>query len=474
MPTVLTGRTVLYTDAVEINSANIVQILSDVSFLNQKNCSDINYLYRYYKGDQPILERTKEINKGICNKVVVNRANEIVSFKTGYLVGEPIQYVSRKTSTLGKTDQISLLNDYMILDGKASKDEELADWQHICGTAYRIVLPSFSWDDDGAPFTTEVLDPRSTFVVYSTDIGHRPMLAGCYVKDEEGRIVYTVYTEKYCFRVIDCEKLDKVEENVLGKIPIIEYPANEARLGAFEIVLPALDLINNITSNRADGIEQFIQALLILTNCHLPDEITADKIKELGLIELQSNADRPAKVDMLASQLDQTQTQMYIDDIYQAVLSIVGMPSQGNGKTSDSSNNGAVIMRNGWQTAEARAKRSEIMWKRSEAEALKLVLKICRVMRDEIDLRVSDIEIKFTRRNYEDIGTKSTVLISLLNNPHVAAIDAFTVCGMFSDPEEACKRGEERYAAEIQAQLDAISEENKSVEENGGDSVVEV
>lgn len=33
-------------------------------------------------------------------------------------------------------------------------------------------------------------------------------------------------------------------------IPIFEYPANNARLGSFEIVLPLLDTINNIESNR--------------------------------------------------------------------------------------------------------------------------------------------------------------------------------------------------------------------------------
>ena len=38
-------------------------------------------------------------------------------------------------------------------------------------------------------------------------------------------------------------------------IPIFEYPANNARLGSFEIVLPLLDAINNIASNRMDGLE---------------------------------------------------------------------------------------------------------------------------------------------------------------------------------------------------------------------------
>ena len=35
-----------------------------------------------------------------------------------------------------------------------------------------------------------------------------------------------------------------------------------AQLDAFEIVLPLLDAMNNVDSNRLDGVEQFIPALI--------------------------------------------------------------------------------------------------------------------------------------------------------------------------------------------------------------------
>ena len=56
-------------------------------------------------------------------------------------------------------------------------------------------------------------------------------------------------------------------------IPIIEYPANiVARLGAFEIVLPLLDAINTVESNRLDGVEQFVQALMLFHNVDINTE----------------------------------------------------------------------------------------------------------------------------------------------------------------------------------------------------------
>ena len=91
----LFGRRVIYTDVAAINDNNIIDVLQKALFIHLMNQADISYLYRYYKGDQPVLYRKKEVRPEINNKVVENRANEIVSFKVGYLMGEPVQYVSR-------------------------------------------------------------------------------------------------------------------------------------------------------------------------------------------------------------------------------------------------------------------------------------------------------------------------------------------------------------------------------------------
>ena len=81
------------------------------------------------------------------------------------------------------------------------------------------------------------------------------------------------------------------------------------------------------------------------------------------------------------------------------------MPNR-NGGSSTSDTGAAVIMRDGWSLAEARAKDSELMFKRSEGSFLRLVLRILRDMGD-VTLSLSDIDIKFTRRNYEAIHSSS-------------------------------------------------------------------
>ena len=433
----LFGRRVIYTEVTEINAGNIIDVLQKALFTHIANQADIDYLYRYYRGDQPILYRTKEVRPEINNKVVENRANEIASFKTGYLVGEPVQYVSRG----GEEDiasEVLTLNDYMLSEDKPFKDKELVDWMHICGTSYRMVLPDALADveEDEAPFEIFTLDPRFAFVVYSVGLGHKPMMGVRYVLKEDGTLVFSCWTESRYFEVWNTWSVVHAEDQIFG-IPIVEYPANNARLGAFEIVIPLLDAINMTESNRIDGVEQFVQALMLFHNVDISSE-DFGKLKELGAIKYKDiDATLKAEIQYLTSEMNQTQTQTLVDSMYETVLTICGMPNR-NGGSSTSDTGSAVIMRDGWSAAEARAKDTEPVFKKSEKEFLKLVLRICRDM-GHLSLKLSALEIRFTRRNYENIAQKVTVLTQMLACDKLAPELAFTTCGAFSDPQVAYK-----------------------------------
>ena len=428
------GRRVITTDVPEITVDNVVDVLRKAMVDHELNRSEIDYLWKYYKGNQPILTRTKTVRPEICNKIVENRANEIVSFKVGYLCGEPIQYVGR-SSEEAVTKGVGTLNEYMFLADKPSLDQEIVEWDMICGTANRMVLDNEAYgpDSDEAPFDIFTLDPRDSFVVYSNDVKSRRMMGVKYNIDEHGFKTYSVYTDSLCITLYG-EEIKSVVKHGLGVVPIFEYPANNARLGAFEIVLPLLDAINNIESNRMDGIEQFVQAFVKFINCDITKE-DFEALKDLGAIKVKSSDGQQADVDIVTNELNQQQTQTLKDDAYQAILTICGMPNR-NGGSSTSDTGSAVLLRDGWSLAESRAKDSELMFKRSEKEVLRLVLKLCDGLAD-LKLKLKDIDMKFTRRNYDNIQSKSQVLVSMLQQPKVHPLLAYTSCGLFSDPESA-------------------------------------
>ena len=458
----LFGRTVITNDEVAFTNANILEVLDKAMSIHTKNRSDIEYLWNYYRGKQPILERTKKVRPEICNRIVENRANEIVSFKVGYLCGEPIQYIGRSgDESISKA--ISELNEMMFGENKATQDKEIVEWQAICGTAYRLVLPDTRKGEDDAPFEMYTLDPRDTLIVYSNEVGNKPILGIKYCTTDKNDFIYSIYSAHHFWKIKNKEIVES-KDHALGIIPIIEYPANTARLGAFEIVLDLLDEINNIASNRMDGIEQFIQAFLKFVNCEITKEEYLEFI-ELGAIKVKSHEGQPADVDMVSNELNQSQTQITKDDAHSAIIEITGMPNR-NGGSSTSDTGQAVVLRDGWTLAESRAKDSELMFKKSEQQTLKLILRIIRDTRGLSDemyaLRLKDIALQFTRRNYENIQSKAQVLTQMLGQSKIHPRLAFAHCGMFTDPEDAYRVSEE-YSKE-QAALMA-----KQAKENGGD-----
>jgi len=462
------GRRVITTSESAITADNVSAVLSDAYTTHEANRTEIEYLYKYYKGCQPILERVKEIRPEICARVTENRANAIVAFRVGYTVGKPIQYVST-VSDDSVSDAIAQLNDLMRKAGKPSKDKQLVEWQMICGTGYRMVLSANS-PKARVPFEIYTPDPRNAFVIYRNDVGQTPLAGVYYIEDKNKNLTFYVYTALGEYFEIDGWQsgVIKVQSTYrLDGIPIVEYPLNNARLGAFEVVLPLLDALNDLQSNRLDSVAQFVQSLLVAYNCEFPEDMTANTIREAGMVVLKSIGEYKADLKVISETLNQDQIETLKRDILDAINEIVGMPSQGNGSTGDSSNNGAVILKNGWQGAETRAQDFEMMFREPEQKTLDLAVGICNSVLDGFELDANNVDVKFTRRNYEDILSRSQTLITMLNSDKIHPQCAYEASGMFIDTQDAYNMGMDWYKeqtakAEKMAEKTAVSENDEN------------
>ena len=442
------GRTKIYSDAKEITAANVVEEVSRAYSLHCRNVADIKTLWDFYRGKTKILSKTKEIREEINHKINVNVAYEVTKFHKGYVFGEPIQYVRRERSKAEEPDDeiaadINSLNGYMALANKPACDNSLAEWMYVAGVGYRLTLPNSKWTADGdePPFSIYALDPAQTFIVHSTDIDEHTLMAVCCVERAQNEKVFSVYTEKAYFEFTDFGAVT-TKPNPLGMIPIIEYPAENARLGVFEVATSLLDALDELQSNRMDDIVQFVNSFLGIFGGEL-DEETYQKLNEWKTLCLPEGTD----ARYLSATLNQADVQTLKDDLYGSILTICGVPNR-NGGTSTSDTGSAVILRDGWEAAEARAKATEEIFKSAETEFLKIVL---RIMRDTVGtkLRLSDITPHFTRRNYDNIASKSQVLIAMLNNPKIHPEVAYASCGMFPDPESAYLQGMAYYEEQM-------------------------
>ena len=437
----LRGRREIFTDVKEITKENISKVLADAFETHLLNVTEIKYLQEYERGKQPILDRIKEVRPEINNKIVENHAAEITAFKVGYVFGSPITFVQRASVDVdgnnGEIDdkKLAILNEMMYEEGKAAQDQVLGKDISVCGIGYRIVLPKKVKDGVSA-FNILRLNPTNAFVVKFNDLYKKSAVGVSYVVLSDNSYRVGAYTDNQYFELeggdLASLKVINAVPNKIG-IPIIEYKNDNERMGCFERVISLLDALNIATSDRLNGLAQFVQSILWMNNCEV-DKDQMDQLKDkLGLLT-KSEPGNPASVQYLTATLDQSQTQTLVDYLYEQVLQIAGVPGR---EQSTGGNTGqAIMLSNGWQIAETHARSVEQTFTESEREMLKVVLKILSSTEtsEVADLKLSDIDVKFSRNRTDSLLVKTQGLNNMLQ-AGVHPLIAITHCGLFSDPQ---------------------------------------
>lgn len=446
------GRRIIYTNQKQITANNIIDELNKALVIHNQNAREIEYLDRYYRGDQPILYRKKVNRPEVNNKIVLNLAYELVERKTAEICAEPIQYVLRGTDD-EKSKQITELNITMDSESKQEVDIDICRWRSICGTAYRFIGNDSCSDDllDESDFALFSENPVYTFVAYFSN--GRPAFS-CQIREgENGETIYFCYTNSEWFEITD-GKILRSGKNGNGAIPVIEYPNNARRISDIEITIPITDSINTLNSDRINGIEQFVSSWIKFVNCQV-DEEQFKKMSLLGALVVKSNngAENKADVDVMSNELNQAEGQIVFNDLFEKFLSIQGLANRQGNTGGDTQ--GAVNLRNGHYDAGLRTAINEPILKKSERMSLKIILNRLRINRN-FTLLPSDIEIHINHNKLDNMLVKAEVLKMLLDSG-VYYKRAIKTVDMFSDPEqvavESKKRMEILYPEEIKEEI---------------------
>lgn len=450
--TYLLGRKPIYTSIERFDPAHTDLIVPEVNSaltIHNENLIAMDFLHWYRRGLTPIWARVKTVREEINNKINVNHAGEIVDFKNGYFMTQPAFYVARKDED-DVSEKVAELNEYLYRSGKQVADNKMVDWFHTVGKADLFVRAN---DDKEVPFKAFALDPRSAFIARSLKPGNEPVYAVNVVANGDNLLidvwddtnVYTLAGNKkgtlampepdyisFATNVID------VKPNPLKRIPIIEYYYNSVQMGAFEAVIPLLDAISALQSDRLDGVDQFIQSLLVFYNCELGEDedgnaITPQLIRAMGAVFLKSIGENKADLKEISSQLDQSQTQVFIDSLYQQVLSICGMPyTSGSRGFSNASTGQAMLYRDGWYQADAMARNTEDLFIESNRQFDEIITDILRE-KGLLDIKPADFTLQFVRNETANVQSKAQAFQTLLAagmHPELAAAKS----GISNDP----------------------------------------
>lgn len=434
------GRQIAYTDVEEITEDNILSVVANAIGIFNKNKRVFQYLWDYKNGDQPIRYRRKTIRDDVNNPIVENHAWEIVRFKNGQTNGEPIQCVCTSKDE-GKNTQIDRFNDYCKASGKHSRDISSGEWTSATGTGFKAVQRRM---DNEIPFRITVPTPMNTFIIYSVQT-EEPMLAVQELKDDKGERYFLCFSATKEYRIKNSNLVTLgVDENgneiksrlhAFSDIPIVEYPNNQCRISDIELVMDMLDAINNMQSNRMDAVQQFVQSFVKFINCDI-DEETFNKMKMLGAFVVKSNngEGNKADVDIMSQELNQTQTQVAKDDLWNNALSISAIPNKQGNTGGDTQ--GAVELRNGWDFSKQAAKLKDPYIIDSERRLYGIIRNVIRQSgKEDFKFGEMDYDVQISHSPTDNMQTKSQVYQMLVSSG-IHPLIAIKTCGLWTDSEK--------------------------------------
>lgn len=435
------GRKIAYADVEEINESNVVSVVGSCIGVFNSNKRIFKYLWDYKNGDQPIRYRRKVVRDDVNNPIVENHAWEIVRFKNGQTNGEPIQCVCTSKDE-AKNKGVDRFNDYCKTAGKHSKDISSGEWTSATGTGFKAVQRRIGKE---VPFAFTVPSPINTFVIYSSKT-EEALLAVQELKDLDGEWYKLCFSETHEYRIKNGSLLTlsvledgtevKSRLHAFGGIPIVEYPNNQCRVSDIELVIDMLDAINNMQSNRMDAIEQFVQSWVKFVNCEV-DEQSFINMKMMGALVVKSNngAENKADVDIMSQELNQTETQVAKDDLWNNALSISAIPNKQGNTGGDTQ--GAVELRNGWDFSKQAAKLKDPYTVDAERRLNAVVRNIIRQEKgdNECPFGEMDYDVQISHSPTDNMQTKTQVLQMLLSCG-IHPLVAIKVCGLWTDAEK--------------------------------------
>lgn len=460
----------------EERNVKVLDILENSISIHERNKTETKYLIDYLYGIQDIKEKQKFSRPEINNKSVENWVWADEEFLKAFLLGKPIQYAPLNNVA---NEEITYLNNYVKYEGKNKLDKDIFENMFTCGRGFRYSWGSKVSDEDESPFDLLNLSVLNTEVVYSSSINEEQLLS--FVETEKKYIVqevdpltgeqmvenryydeYTVYTRDMRYLIdnkLGSLRVIKRDPLILNEHIITEYYTNKLRMGYLELVKDIQNDLNMLQNTDLDDLVQNVNNILVFTNAEV-DKEKLDLIRENGAVSIKSTDQKKASIEILQSRIKSLDTQLFFVRKLNALHSILGVPEPTqNGDISNAETGKAMMIGSGFSSASIRVENLVNDFGDFDRKSLRTILKICRNSEDSKikNLKVSDIDIKFSRDLSDNLLTKTQALNNLMT-ANIPPQIANAVVNLFSDPVSVTKLQEEyiKQKQELQQQLDTM------------------
>lgn len=447
------GRKKIYTDVEEINHENVISVLREAMVIHEQNENAFDYLLRYEEGEQP-LPREKTYRPEINTETNCGLANQISEFKQGFHWGNPITLIQNRDN--GNEDAIQELNDMFDTDNSFSKTQEIGRYCEIGGYGIEYIDFNKQYEDGKSYWTSIPLDPRTSFIIYSSAYADRRKMMGVSFRvDRSGNRYFTCITKNMRYEIINISKItngkitkDKWNHTVrsgvvnpIGKIPFVEWLRSYDRLGCFERQIAAINALNIMESDFVNDVDQNTQCVWFGVDINFPVDEEGNVVKPSSndWLLAHSNENGKPSLQPMVVPYDYTGILSNIQSTKASILESAYVPCRND--NSGGSTGVAMSDATGWSGAEMIAAKQQALQEQAKMEEVDIVLAILKQSPDVPadckmkNLSLSDVKPNIKRQRTYELSTKTNALVAMLNSG-IYGEDAIKTINLFDDPNE--------------------------------------
>jgi len=382
----------------KINENLILDCLNELN----KNAQAKQKYKDYYEGNHDILKNYQMQDSRSNMKLVFNYPRKFVDNETGYILGKPVNYISKSDDT-----EIIDAIDKNISHWDKENDINLRKQSEIFGEAYEL-----NYVNTDGEFAATILTPLEAYVLEDGTAERNVLLAvHTFTKKFDTKKYMDVYTDSQILHYEIGSNSNKTtlnlvgtHDHIFGRVPVTICLANSEKKSGFQDVISLFDAYNALNSDLVNEISDHRNCYLIIENAKLEEDDLL-KMKSMGIIQVPSGG----KVSWLTKNINDSFVKNELDNIESKIYDLM---DEVNFNLQWASNTSGLALRNKLLNLENRvAIREAIMEKVIKQRLKNLFIYLQKKEGKVFDYR--DIAVKFTRNLPTDLVGLADIIVKL-------------------------------------------------------------
>lgn len=397
--------------------------------------------WNYYVGKHDILYQPKKPAWKPDNRIVYNFPKKAITSFNGFFIGTPVKFSYDDQAIDERIKTWIAETDFDDVDFEVSK------MSSMYGRAYYQL-----YQDENGNTLVKATSPMHTFLIYDSGFKQEVRYGVSYQQNAKGDLIITLYDKNgyYKYQSTDDFQVSNLQDgkkadyldggngyiHPFGAVPIIEAPENDERVALCEDILSIIDAMDQAMSAKANDVDYFADAYLVLQNTFVDKDQIMD-IRNDRVINISGEGAASADAKFLTKPSADTTQENLINRLVDAMYQISNVVNLNDDAFAGNISGVALQMK--FQAMQDMARTKTLKFRK----ALRSVLTCAFAPTDE-SLDLGRLKIKFTQTIPHNL-TEEAQFVSALYGKIPTRI-LYQQLSFIDDPDKALEELHEEQA----------------------------